>query len=299
MIIGHQAQKQYFQDALAADTLAQGYLFIGEEHLGKATFAQHIALALIKDPKKIFENEFSREEETLLHKHPDIVILSEEEAPTIEWVRNLKQRLATTSTQGVKIIIVEKAERFNAESGNAFLKILEEPAGKTHFFFTTSQEGTVLPTLRSRLTPIYFQALPTPEIANHFIQSGFSDKNAKRIALLSQGRVGEALKIFADKTHAQQYEKNLQRLQFYLSSPLWQRMAGAAEDAKDSDTVPSLLLSWLYALQFEVNEKFSGPLSKYKKFLPSILERTLATYQRVTRTNINKKIALEELVLHF
>ena len=45
----------------------------------------------------------------------------------------------------------------NLESGNAFLKILEEPPKNNYFVLTTANEKIVLQTIRSRCHKILFE----------------------------------------------------------------------------------------------------------------------------------------------
>ena len=50
-----------------------------------------------------------------------------------------------------KIIIIENAENMNDSSGNALLKILEEPTPNTFFILLTYKAGEIIPTIKSRL----------------------------------------------------------------------------------------------------------------------------------------------------
>jgi len=49
-----------------------------------------------------------------------------------------------------KVVLIEEADRMNADSANALLKSLEEPFEYARFVLTTSSLGRILPTIRSR-----------------------------------------------------------------------------------------------------------------------------------------------------
>lgn len=64
-----------------------------------------------------------------------------------------------------KVIVVADADRMIAQEGsdqaaNAFLKLLEEPSPGTNIILTTSSPGSLLPTIRSRVSAIRVAALP-------------------------------------------------------------------------------------------------------------------------------------------
>ena len=69
-----------------------------------------------------------------------------------------------------KVFVVGDAERMvpqaaNPEGANAFLKLLEEPPSDTTFVLTSSEPGSLLPTIRSRV--VAMRLAPLPETALH------------------------------------------------------------------------------------------------------------------------------------
>ena len=81
----------------------------------------------------------------------------------IDEVRLLIERCTRTSARGQgKAALLHPAEALNAQSANALLKTLEEPAAGTHLLLTTSDPATLLPTVRSRCQ---FLRLPAPDAA--------------------------------------------------------------------------------------------------------------------------------------
>ncbi|MGH7620774.1 MAG: hypothetical protein ACREMU_00375, partial [Gemmatimonadaceae bacterium] len=69
-----------------------------------------------------------------------------------------------------KIIIVGDAERMVPQEGadqaaNAFLKLLEEPPTDTTIILTSSEPGSLLPTIRSRVVSVRVAPLPNSAVA--------------------------------------------------------------------------------------------------------------------------------------
>lgn len=67
---------------------------------------------------------------------------------------NLVNRAGKKSFLGNGKVFIMEIFSFNMESSNALLKLLEEPAEKTYFFFIVSSADIVIPTLRSRFAVI-------------------------------------------------------------------------------------------------------------------------------------------------
>lgn len=100
--------------------------------------------------------------------HPDFRIISPEQdsakdeegiKPTkkktqilIEQVRGLSDFLSLSShkNDGVRIVLVHPAESLNLASGNALLKVLEEPPPGVIFILVANQPQKLLPTIMSR-----------------------------------------------------------------------------------------------------------------------------------------------------
>lgn len=79
----------------------------------------------------------------------------------IEQIRQLEEFMTVSTLRGgYRVIVLGPAERLNAASSNAILKILEEPAKDTVFLIFTHAIQKVLPTILSRCRRL---PLPIPE----------------------------------------------------------------------------------------------------------------------------------------
>jgi DNA polymerase III subunit delta' len=89
----------------------------------------------------------------------------------VATVRALVQFAAySPSVARRKVIIVGDAERMVPQEGadqaaNAFLKLLEEPPADTTIILTSSEPGSLLPTIRSRVVSVRVAPLPNAAIA--------------------------------------------------------------------------------------------------------------------------------------
>src|SRR3954454_10455421 len=97
-----------------------------------------------------------------------------------------------------KVFVIEQAEVMTAQSQNALLKTLEEPAGRALIVLLTDQAGSLLPTIRSRCQTVRFAALDVNRVAAELHQRGIDKATAARAAALAGGSLGVALKWIED-----------------------------------------------------------------------------------------------------
>lgn len=126
------------------------FAFVGPEHLGLMKVANDFCASVLGG---------STED---LARHPDAITLSPEikdsgaKAHDIDRVRDLLHRIGQRSLTGKMTVIIEDAGLLNAASQNALLKTLEEPVAGTTIVLVASEEASLLPTIRSRVTTIRF-----------------------------------------------------------------------------------------------------------------------------------------------
>lgn len=106
-----------------------------------------------------------------------------------------------------KVFVVGDAERMVSQEGseqaaNAFLKLLEEPPADTTIILTSSEPGSLLPTVRSRLISLRLQTLPDEAVAEFLEEERVREvmggtegvpKNAKERLRLAAGAPGRLL----------------------------------------------------------------------------------------------------------
>ncbi len=89
--------------------------------------------------------------------HPDIKIIEpKDNVIKISAIREAKTWASMSPiSSDKKILIIKSARLMNAEAQNAFLKLLEEPDEKTYIFLGIGHKRQILPTVYSRVSPIY------------------------------------------------------------------------------------------------------------------------------------------------
>jgi DNA polymerase III subunit delta' len=154
------------------------------------------------DPDKQIEEVEEQLAETLAERRqrPLYEPLEGRASHAIASVRLLQRKVALKPFQGSrKIIILGDAERLvvqegSQEAANALLKVLEEPPDDTVILVTAEQPQALLPTIRSRLTPIRVGPIAdAPAAAFVAEQLGATGRAAERIVAQMAGRPGNAI----------------------------------------------------------------------------------------------------------
>ena len=85
--------------------------------------------------------------------HPDFIVFDSREGNIdVDSMRDLK-KISTEAPRYARkrLVLLLETQKLSAVSGNAILKLLEEPSPHNHYVFTMSQREMVLPTLLSRV----------------------------------------------------------------------------------------------------------------------------------------------------
>lgn len=150
-LVGHASALATLSRALSAGR-AHAFLLHGPRHVGKTTVAEAAAAGLVGCAIA----DLGRHADVFRLRPPVDEKTGEEKVIGVDDVERFVASLAQSSVGGVKVGIVESAERLTVASQNALLKTVEEPRGKTVLFFVTDDPERLLSTLRSRTVPIAF-----------------------------------------------------------------------------------------------------------------------------------------------
>lgn len=130
--------------------------------------------------------------------HPDILTVEPSGGIIkIAQIRDLCHKLLVKPLEAsMRVVILRDVHTMNHESGNALLKMLEEPPEKTMFILITDQASDVLPTILSRCQTVMFTPLPAESIRSHVISAkGIDPYRAEILASLAGGSLGTALEL--------------------------------------------------------------------------------------------------------
>lgn len=201
-ILGQDDAIQSIKPAFEAGTQASSYLFIGMEGLGKIDMARAMAASLMCADKACGECHSC----TLLKRetHPDFVIIEPEgsQGYVIGQIRTLQHDMALApSVARYKVYVIREADTFNAASGNAFLKTLEEPPPHVIIILLASNIKAVLPTIVSRCVVVRFKTLPQRDMLRILNEKTGATESDALIALASTGsRLGSAAAFLESNT---------------------------------------------------------------------------------------------------
>lgn len=109
---------------------------------------------------------------------------------SIQTFRELIRPVTVLSpNEGTRTVVVMTGiETMRAETANAFLKLLEEPAGEVMFVLTADSVDSMLPTILSRCQLIRLRPLRPEEIAGALTErDGMSDEDARFVARMAGG----------------------------------------------------------------------------------------------------------------
>lgn len=174
MIYGNENQQEFLKTLIEKDI--SPILVVGPEGVGKFSFLNEFLKT------KTYEN---------------IVFTSTEKNFKIDSARFLISLAKRKSKK--RVILINEAHKFQSQSQNSFLKILEDNPSKTTFIFVTEYESKILPTIRSRSVRVKFN-LVSPDITKNFLkEKGFSEGDIKIALDFYPFQPGKAYRFLLNK----------------------------------------------------------------------------------------------------
>lgn len=253
-IIGHEHPIALLQASMRNGRLAHAYLFHGEARIGKWMTALRLAQALNCEEPSTLDNSDSCGHcrsclQIATRTHPDcFVIEPDPESSTpqikIEQVREIEQQFVYRPLIGErKICLIDEADRLTIGAANALLKTLEEPPGHGLFILVTSRPHALPITIRSRCQALRFTTPALTQVeAAVILKRELPPTDAHFLAVLADGRIGEALETNVAEVRARQQEwLTLVKPQSLTSSTA---ILSAAESLAKSDRGEETLV-WL------------------------------------------------------
>jgi len=204
-LIGQRRVAGFLERAVASDQVSHAYLFVGPIGAGKQTAARALACALLCDDGGCGHCGVCRRVRN--GTHPDVMVTRPAGASSyiVSQVREVVHDVSLRPVEGkAKVYIIHEADRFNAESANAFLKTLEEPPAGVVFVLTAAQMDTVLPTIVSRCQVVRFSPVSSSAALDVLVERSGADPAEVRAALAaSDGIVPRALEFLRSPVRRQ------------------------------------------------------------------------------------------------
>ena len=325
---GHDSLIQRLEQNVRDGRYAHAYLIVGPPQIGKATLALDLARALnCQSTDDILCGSCTQCIRISAGLHADVRVLSLESRPEgasrteigIDEVRDLQHQASLKPYEGSdRVFIVDGAEHMSEEAANALLKTLEEPPPQVVIILVTSEEGALLPTVRSRCRRLELRAMAVSGVAQILAEGHSMEKSeADRLARLSMGRLGWALSALEEPALAEEQRSEVERVAELSAGGLEGRFAYAAELASqhfgDRARAREALNTWLRwwrdlllvtegAGEFVYHEEWMESLEAQASGLTtrgvSEVIRSLLRTQDALEANANPRLALEVLMLN-
>lgn len=200
-IIGNEKNKESLEKAIKLNKLSHSYMFWGIEGIGKKLIALELA-------KKILCLYPEKEEcncksciEFDTNNNLDFAIIEPEDGKIkIEQIREMQRRVAEKPIiSNKKVYIINDSDLMTIEAQNCLLKTLEEPPEYITIILICSNENNMLSTIKSRCTRIYFENLENNQIKQYLEKNYPEEVFDDNIINLSQGSIGNAIKLNKNK----------------------------------------------------------------------------------------------------
>ncbi len=318
-VYGHDWAQTLLRRALLRNETRHAYLFLGPEHIGKTTLARAFAQALTcehpTDEAGLGACGQCRSCRLAAEgMHPDHRFFSPVgNQLLIDQIREVVREAALSPVESrYKVFVLTDFERANVNAANALLKTLEEPSVTTRIILISHQPSGLLDTIISRCQLLRLRPLSEDTIGLALQERfGLEAGAARRLARLSNGRIGRAFALAQDPESWQTYNQRIQQLNEVLSYSPAQRIA-YAQTLEKQGQLETLLQEWLLWWRdvlliqnntpaLVVNEEHLDELKALAEQLDASHVRrfvdAMMTTSRYLRKNVNKQLALEVLLL--
>jgi DNA polymerase-3 subunit delta' len=243
---------------LLAEHVAQGrerhaYLITGPQGVGRRTLALHFAQCLnCEKPPAPGQpcRKCSNCKRIELMQHPDLTVVEAEhegEVLRIDQVREIQHSLSLAPYEArYRVALILRFEEAHASAANAMLKTLEEPPPKVVVILTAKSAESLLPTIVSRCEVLRLRPVSIDETAKGLQNvSGIPQEQAEKLAHLSGGRPGYAIRLYEQPSLLEQRQSWLEELIQLLASPRRERFAFAKGSIEHKEELRSELNVWL------------------------------------------------------
>src|SRR6187397_2297755 len=168
-VIGQRGVTQTLRNAIAANRIAQSFVFSGPRGVGKTTTARIMARALNceKGPNADPCGECDSCIEIAQGRDIDVLEIDAASHTGIDNIREVViSGLSISPVRNrYKIFIIDEVHQLSTPSFNALLKSIEEPPAHVVFMMATTELNKIPDTILSRSQVFEFRALPANAIA--------------------------------------------------------------------------------------------------------------------------------------
>lgn len=328
-LIGHEKIKNFLQNNLRNGRINQAYLFVGPENIGKKSVANFLVKSLVcrhlSDGKEVIPcNECECCLQLKKNIHPDVHWINLELSDSgklkknigIEQIRSLQEKINLHSfLDGYKVAIINRAHTLSQEAANSLLKTLEEPTPKTVIVLLAQDISSLPATIASRCQVINFLPVAEEVIISGLTNLGCEKKKAKKLAAVSFGRPGLAVKYFTEPERYEAYKEKVNGFLGLFKNDIGTRLKAVNKiiEVGDISSIKSEISIWKNVLRDTaisgfaenqvVNQSFLNEINELRKKFDQ--KKIISLINEIDRTNYlldsnaNSRLVLENLVLNF
>ncbi|OXM82624.1 DNA polymerase III subunit delta' [Paenibacillus rigui] len=167
--------KRILQNSLRTDKVSHAYIFTGPSGTGRRqmalTFAQALYCQVLPDDACGECLDCRKVEHG---NHPDLHWVKPDGASIkIEQIRELQKQFSyKAGSSGLKMYVLEDADKMTVQAANSLLKFLEEPTSRVVAILITDNGNALLPTIKSRAQWIPFTPMSRERMAAILNQEG-------------------------------------------------------------------------------------------------------------------------------
>ncbi len=199
-VVGHARARATLEAMWREGRVPQALLLCGPRGSGRRTLAQRFAALLLGGDREGCVEVGTTASERIRHGlHPDVLLIEREEGRrqlSMDAVRALREEFSLKPQEAARrVAILADADRLSLETGNALLKLLEEPPPTSHLILTVHSEAALMPTLLSRCVRLHLEPLPREELEHFLHARGYAGRDAALAAAASDGAPGRALAL--------------------------------------------------------------------------------------------------------
>ena len=258
-LVGNENNKYILKETITKGNILHSYMFFGNEGIGKKIFALEFAKMILCENQKNSPCEKCKScIEFDSNNNPDFFFIEPDgNSIKIDQIRNMqKGMLEKPIISSKKVYIINNAETMTKEAQNCLLKTLEEPQEYVVIILIVSDENSMLSTIKSRCTKIFFEKI-SDENLKTYIKEKIGDVHFEESMIkLSEESIGKCIEISKKQEILKKIEdfinniENIDEIQIINTSSYFN------ENKEDIN----LILDYIYILIFNKTKDFSNKI---------------------------------------